>query len=67
MAVRGVRWLPADGLFMVLVMIMCLFLGFAIESTGTQVLQEAGVALLIGCARDCQLTRSQAVVCSAKY
>ena len=46
------RLLPmiADGLFMVLVMIMCLFLGFAIESTGTQILQEAGVALLIGCA-----------------
>ena len=33
---------------MVIVMIMCLFLGFAIESTGTQMLQEAGVALLIG-------------------
>eukprot|EP01043_Picozoa_sp_COSAG02_P000601 COSAG02_NODE_11_length_58539_cov_103.119473_20_plen_48_part_00 len=38
----------ADGLFMVIVMIMCLFIGFAIESTGTQILQEAGVALLIG-------------------
>ena len=40
--------MAVDGLFMVIVMIMCLFIGFAIESTGTQILQEAGVALLIG-------------------
>ena len=45
-------WLSLDGLFMVLVMIMCLFLGFAIESTGSQMLQEAGVALIIGSASD---------------
>eukprot|EP01048_Picozoa_sp_COSAG05_P038266 COSAG05_NODE_18328_length_310_cov_0.620853_1_plen_70_part_10 len=35
-------------LLVCMVMILTLFLGFAIEHTGTQVLQEAGTALLIG-------------------
>jgi len=42
---------------MVVVMIMCFFLGFAAENTGTQMLQEAGVALLIGCAPACSQRR----------
>ena len=35
-------------LLVCMVMILTLFVGFAIEHTGTQVLQEAGTALLIG-------------------
>ena len=66
MAVCGVLWLPPDGLFMVIVMIMCLFLGFAIESTGTQLLQEAGVALLIGCASDHHSMSPLFALCAAQ-
>jgi sodium/hydrogen exchanger 8 len=37
-----------QGLLVCLVMILTLFIGFLIEHSGTQVLQEAGTALLIG-------------------